>query len=427
MLRKFLTFSLFVFFIGLSVLFSKAVFAQISAPPQRGSAPEGPKRVIVTFKKEVPQSFQDSLISRITATRIKRLSLVNSQVVLATQAKIESLKADPSVLRVEDDAIAYALCHRWWHRCATPTPTKTPTPTPTNGPTPTPTNTPTPTPTPGSTQVLPWGVDRIDADLSWGTTTADNVRVAVVDTGIDLDHPDLGVNIKGGINTIYSWRTADDDNGHGSHVAGIIAAVNNSIGVVGVGYQIDLYAVKVLNSNGSGYVSDIIEGIQWSINNGINVINMSLGTSSDVQAFHDAVIAARNSGIILVAAAGNSGPGDNTVIYPAKYPESIAVAATNSSDGQPSWSSRGPEVDLAAPGNSIYSTYKNGTYSTLSGTSMATPHVAGAAAMVLSTHPGFTPSQIQTYLQANAELLPTLSSNQQGSGLVDVEKAVLAP
>ncbi|MEK7561767.1 MAG: S8 family serine peptidase, partial [Patescibacteria group bacterium] len=203
--------------------------------------------------------------------------------------------------------------------------------------------------------------------------------------------------------------------------------VNNSIGVVGVGHQIDLYAVKVLNKNGSGYVSDIIEGIQWSMASGANVINMSLGTSSDIQSFHDAVTAAKNSGITVVAAAGNSGPGDNTVIYPAKYPESIAVSATNSSNGQPSWSSRGPEVDLAAPGNSIYSTYKNGTYGTLSGTSMASPHAAGAAALVLATHPGFTPDQVLAKLQSTADFLAGLSSNQQGSGLVDAEEAALTP
>lgn len=420
MKQKLILFLLLPVLSFLFVFFVKSINAQVLQ-----------KRVIVTFKKEVSQTLQDRIISKITATRIKKLTLVNAQVLSATQAKIESLKADPNVLRVEEDAIAYALCHRWWHRCK-PTPTPTPTttpggPTPTPSNIPTPTNTPTPTPTPGSTQVLPWGVDRVDADQAWSTTTADNIRLAVIDTGLDLDHPDLSSNIKGGVNTIYSWRSADDDNGHGTHVGGTIAAINNSIGVLGVGHQIDLYAVKVLNSNGSGYVSDIIEGIQWSINNGINVINMSLGTSSDVQAFHDAVIAARNSGISVVAAAGNSGPGDNTVIYPAKYPESIAVAATNSSDGQPSWSSRGPEVDLAAPGDTIYSTYKGGGYRYLSGTSMATPHVAGAAAMVLSTHPGLTPSQVQSYLQANAELLPGLSSNQQGSGLVDVEKAVLAP
>jgi len=428
MRRTFLMLLVPALFLLLFVSLAKTISAQVVT-----------KRVIVTFKKEASQTLQDSIISRVTATRIKRLTLVNAQVLQATQAKIDALRADPRVLRVEEDAIAYALCHRWWHRCRVtptptptptpggPTPTPTPTPVPDGEPTPTPTNTPTPTPTPGSTQTLPWGVNRVDADLAWGTTTANNVRVAVIDTGIDLDHPDLGANVKGGINTIYSWRTADDDNGHGSHVAGIIAGINNSVGVIGVGHEIDLYAVKTLNSNGSGYVSDIIEGIQWSINNNIDVINMSLGTTSDIVAFHDAVIAAKNAGIVVVSAAGNSGPSDNTVIYPAKYSESIAVSATNSSDGQPSWSSRGPEVDLAAPGNSIYSTYRGASYATLSGTSMATPHVAGAAAMVLSNHPWFTPSQVQTHLQNNAEWLSSLSSNQQGSGLVDVEKAVINP
>ena len=221
--------------------------------------------------------------------------------------------------------------------------------------------------------------------------------------------------------------SADDDNGHGSHVAGIVAAQNNTIGVVGVGHRIDLYAVKVLDRNGSGYVSDIIEGIQWSISNNINVINMSLGTTTDVQAFHDAVAAAKNAGITVVAAAGNSGPSDNTVLYPAKYQEAIAVSATNSTDGQPTWSSRGPEVDLAAPGNSIYSTYRNGTYAALSGTSMAAPHTAGAAALVLATHPGFSPDQVKAKLQSTADLLVGLTANQQGAGLVDAEEAALTP
>lgn len=389
-------------------MFSHAIAAQVIS-----------KRVIVTFRQDASQNIQDTIIEPFKAERVKRLSFINSQVLKLTSSQITALSKNSKVLRVEEDAQAFALCHRWWHRCNTPTPTST-------GATPTPTNTPTPTPI-ALPQPIPWGIDRVDADNIWQNTTADSVKVAVVDTGIDLDHPDLKGNIKGGVNTIQSWKNADDDNGHGSHVAGIIAALNNTVGVVGMGPEIDLYAVKVLNRNGSGYVSDIIEGIQWSINNNINVINMSLGTTSDVVSFHDAVIAARNAGIVIVAAAGNSGPGNNTVIYPAKYPESIAVSATDSLDGQPSFSSRGPEVDLAGPGVSVYSTYKNGGYATLSGTSMATPHVAGAAALVLATHPGFTPSQVQSYLEANAEFLGSLSSDQQGFGLLDAEKAILAP
>ena len=407
MLRKFFVGIILILLLATSIIFSHAINAQVLS-----------KRVIVTFRQDASQNIQDTIIEPFKAERVKRLSFINSQVLKLTSSQITALSKNSKVLRVEEDAQAFALCHRWWHRCNTPTPTK--------GPSPTPTNTPTPTP-PALPQPIPWGVDRVDADNVWASTTADSVKVAVIDTGVDLDHPDLTGNIKGGVNTIQSWKNADDDNGHGSHVAGIIAALNNTVGVVGMGPEIDLYAVKVLNRNGSGYVSDIIEGIDWSINNNINVINMSLGTTSDVVSFHDAVTAARNAGIVIVAAAGNSGPGNNTVIYPAKYPESIAVSATDSLDGQPSFSSRGPEVDLAGPGVSIYSTYKNGGYATLSGTSMATPHVAGAAALVLATHPGFTPSQVQSYLEANAEFLGSLSSDQQGFGLVDAEKAVLAP
>lgn len=408
------------------------------------------KRYIVTFKHGTSQANQDKILSDISAPRLKRLSLVNAQVLRTNQTRIDMLRKNVNVLRIEEDAIAIATitCPAWFKRCilTTPTPTINPTPTPTptpiliSEPTPTPTAYPTPTITPTPTAILtptptpqqpsqpiPWGVDRIDAEKVWNTTTADTIKVAVIDSGIDLDHPDLQANIKGGVNTIYSFFSADDDNGHGSHVAGTIAAINNTVGAVGVGHKIDLYAIKVLNSTGSGYISDIIEGIQWSINNKMNIINLSLGSSSNVTALHDAVIAAKNAGIVVIAAAGNSGPSDNSVLYPAKYPEVIAVTAMNSSNGQPSWSSRGPEADITAPGDSIYSTYKNKGYATMSGTSMAAPHVAGAAALVLSSHPGFTPDQVQTYLQTNAEFLPGLSSNQQGSGLVDAEKSVLTP
>lgn len=420
------------------VLVSSPVLAQ-TIPDH----PVGQKRYIVKFEPQTSAASQEKKLKNLSAKRLKQLELVNAQVANLTDAQVSKLRQDPQVLRVEEDAQAFALCHKPRPWCPSPTPTPTPpaspvpspspsanpTPSPSPAPTPSPTPTPTPSPSPSptpSTQPIPWGIDRIDAEKVWTTTSADSVKVAVIDTGIDMDHPDLVANVKGGINTI-TGGSPDDDNGHGSHVAGIIAAVNNSIGVVGVGNQIDLYSVKVLNSAGSGYTSDIIEGIQWAIANNIKVINMSLGTQSDIQSFHDAVIAAKNAGITIVAAAGNSGPYDNTVIYPAKYQESIAVSATNSADSQPTWSSRGPEVDLAAPGSSIYSTYRNATYSTLSGTSMASPHAAGAAALVIATHPGFTPDQVKSKLQLTADNLPLLSTNQEGAGLVDAEEAALTP
>src|SRR3989344_4156151 len=222
-------------------------------------------------------------------------------------------------------------------------------------------------------QVLPWGIDRVDAELVWpGGNTADPVKVGIIDTGISDKHPDLLTNVKGGVNTINSRKGWNDDNGHGSHVAGIVAAINNTSGVVGAAPATDLYAIKVLGANGSGYLSDVIEGIQWAMVNGMQVINMSLGTGSDIQSFHDAVIAAKNAGIVQVAAAGNSG---GAASFPGAYPEVIAVSAIDQTNTIASWSSRGPEVDLAAPGVSIPSTYMGGGYATLSGTSMASPHV----------------------------------------------------
>ena len=266
--------------------------------------------------------------------------------------------------------------------------------------------------------------------MAWSTTTGDPVKVAVIDTGIELSHPDLKNNIKGGYNAINPLKSANDDNGHGTHVAGIIAAENNSVGVIGAGPQIDLYAVKVLSRNGSGYLSDVIEGIDWAIANGIQVINMSLGTTGNVQSFHDAIARANEAGIVQVAAAGNDGLAVN---YPAAYSEVIAVSATDSSDIITSWSSRGAEVDLSAPGLNIYSTYKGQTYKTLSGTSMATPHVAGAAALVLTqtakcdadSNGSCSPSEVQDRLQATATDLGIAGPDGlYGYGLVNAYQAV---
>lgn len=214
-------------------------------------------------------------------------------------------------------------------------------------------------------------------------------------------------------------------------MAGIIGAIDNTIGVIGVGPQIDLYAVKVLDRNGSGYLSDVIEGLDWAIQNKMQVVNMSLGTASNVLSFREAVQRVYQAGIVQVAAAGNSG---GAVSYPAAYPEVIAVSATDQNDVIASWSSRGPEVDLAAPGVNIYSTYKGQTYKTLSGTSMAAPHVTGTAALVLTTPVGifdldadaiWDPIEVENKLEATAEDLGTPGPDYlYGAGLVDAEKAV---
>lgn len=360
----------------------------------------GPTRKIVVFDASVVnQAAKEQILARTGATRLKSLPIINAAVVLAGPANEAALKAMPGVLRVEEDAVATVAAVR-----------------------------------PASGEVLPWGVDRIDADRVWdadankvidaGANAGRAVKVAVVDTGIDLTHPDLAANVVSSYNAIATTKSATDDNGHGSHVAGIIAGIDNTVGVLGVAPQTKLMAVKVLDRNGSGYYSDIIEGIQWSMNNGAKVINMSLGGTTDMQSLHDAIIAAYNAGIVIVVAAGNSGPGDNTVNYPAKYPEVIAVSATDSANAIASFSSRGPEVDLAAPGVSIYSTYKGGTYATLSGTSMAAPHVAGAAALVIASGRATAPADVKALLQSTADDLGISGQdNLYGYGLVDAQEA----
>jgi subtilisin family serine protease len=363
------------------------------------------ERKIVVFKDGVDEKVKEALLSSVGAEKIKDLRLVNGKAVWVSKKGEAELLKSGKVLRIDPDVEVYAL-ENVKIKGVKPQPSQT----------------------------LTWNIDRVDAEISWGISTGDPVKVGVIDTGIDLKHPDLQANIKGGYNAINPLKSSNDDNGHGTHVAGIIAALNNSIGVVGVGPNIDLYAIKVLNASGSGYISDVIEGIEWVINQkntqgGDWVINMSLGTSQDVPSFHEAIVNAYNAGVTIVAAAGNTG---GAVSYPARYPEVIAVSATDENNQVPSWSSRGPEVDLAAPGVNIYSTYKGQSYATLSGTSMAAPHVTGAAALIIDTKKcdlnldGIcTPAEVQQRLEQTAIDLGTPGKDYlYGSGLVNVYNAL---
>ena len=383
-------------FIGLTWMLTGTIF--VSAQP------ELLQRKIIVFKSGVlNEPAREALIQKFGGVKIKHLNLINGAAVLLPPRVEKLLARQAEVLRIDDDVLVVALIRGGIS--AKPAPSQ-------------------------PAETLPWGIDRIEAEKVWGLTTGDPIKVAIVDTGIDLAHPDLKANIKGGYNAIYPAKSANDDNGHGTHVAGIAAALDNEIGVIGVGPQIDLYAVKVLNRTGSGYLSDVIEGLDWTIQSDIQVINMSLGTSADVQSFHDAVIRVNQAGIIQVAAAGNSG---GAVNYPAAYSEVIAVSATDNTDTLASWSSRGPEVDLAAPGVNIYSTYKGSAYKTLSGTSMASPHVAGTAALLLgmpakcdyNSDGKCSPTEVQQRLEATANDLGAAGKDVlYGSGLVNALKAI---
>lgn len=406
------------------------------------------ERKIVVFKPEISQTERLNLLSNYQAVFGKDLRLINGAAVKIPRIWAEKLARDPRILRIDPDVEVYALPENrvemkgicdWFPNWPGCNPTPTPTPPPAGGPTPTATLTPTPppvggpsptpTPTPevsGSTQTIPWGITRIKADEAWSLSSGSGVKVGVIDTGIDTDHPDLKENLVGCLNFISSRKTCEDDNGHGTHVSGIIAARNNNLGVVGVAPEAKIYALKVLDRRGGGYLSDVIEGLDWAVSNHLQVVNMSLGTSSDVASLREAVKRVNAAGIIQVAAAGNSGPGANTVNYPAKYPEVIAVAALDSAGYVPSWSSRGPEVDLAAPGVNINATYLSGQYKVLSGTSMSAPHLTGTVALRLFLKPGESPSQIEALLEAKTDPLP-LDPTLVGAGLVNAYQVVTAP
>lgn len=276
-------------------------------------------------------------------------------------------------------------------------------------------------------QTTPWGIDRVFGNEThsfgtWETASGTGIRVAVLDTGIDENHEDLPA-LSGGVNTVDDTYYGSDGSGHGTHVAGTVAALDNDLGVVGVAPDIDLYAVKVLGDDGRGTDATVAAGIEWVVDQGnINVINMSLGGGHSLT-IQRAVEDAYEAGVLLVASAGNSGPRPNTVNYPAAYPEVIAVSATDENDSFPSFSSRGSEVELSAPGVSILSTLPSNRYGKYSGTSMASPHVAGVAALVWSIDPNLTNIEVREILKSTAEDIGT-SPDRQGNGLVRADLAV---
>jgi thermitase len=228
-----------------------------------------------------------------------------------------------------------------------------------------------------------WGLTKIMSTEAWGITTGSaEVKIAVLDTGVAMTHPDLATKIVADVNFTTS-ASANDLYGHGTHVAGIAAAsTNNNIGTAGLSYNSTIMNVKVLGDDGYGSYSWIAQGIIWAADNGAKVINMSLGGTSSSSTLESSINYAWSKGVVVVASAGNSG--SSSLSYPAYYSKVIAVAATDSADKITSWSSYGDWVDVAAPGSSIYSTLINGAYGYKSGTSMASPFVSGLAALVFT-------------------------------------------
>lgn len=269
-------------------------------------------------------------------------------------------------------------------------------------------------------ETVPVGVSQIKAPGAWDSSRGKGIRVAVLDTGIDSAHPDIAPNYKGGISFVPG-QTTMDGNSHGTHCAGTIAAAINGTGVIGVAPAASLYAVKVLDNSGSGQWSWLIAGINWCIQNKMKVLSMSLGGPGAPAALGAMCDAAWNNGLLLVAAAGNSG---GAIGAPASFPNVIAVSAIDSANVIASFSSRGPKIELCAPGVSVLSTIPGGGYGTKSGTSMACPHVAGTAALAWGGHRWANNVAIRRLLAWTSDNLGVPGRDPlYGYGRVDAEQA----
>lgn len=283
---------------------------------------------------------------------------------------------------------------------------------------------------------ISWNLVRIRADKAWERCRGTNVKVGVLDTGIDTNHPALAENVKRSYDAITDKEIVDYDDGvqHGTHVAGIIAANNKGMEKVGVAPEAFLYCFKVLEDDGFGHPSAVIRAIELCMEIQVQIVNMSFGVPDDNLSLRDALRRAADAGILLVAAAGNEGRTSTKLLFPAAYDFVIAVTATNTYDQLSPFSSRGPEVNLCAPGQDTMSTDRyshlpewvrgavpDGNFSTWpgeGGTSFAAPHVTGAAALVISVNPLIKSHQVRSILEQTAENL-TLPSDEQGQGLVD--------
>lgn len=277
-------------------------------------------------------------------------------------------------------------------------------------------------------EILPWGIDRIGAELVHSRNKGQDVKVAILDTGIDLDHPDL--RVAGNVSFVEGTVNGDDDNGHGTMVAGIVAALDNDIGTVGIAPEVELYAVKVLDSEGIGTSRAIRRGIEWAIDNDMQVVNMSFGCTSKLpQEVKAALKKAYQAGIVLVAAAGNEGTTsgeENSIRAPARNTQVIAVGAIDELDNRYSFSSSGDTLELVGPGVKIYSTLMGGGYANLTATSASAPHVAGVAALLIAS--GVTSNaEVRQILQSTAEDFgPSGWDSWYGYGLVNAAEAVAA-
>lgn len=264
-----------------------------------------------------------------------------------------------------------------------------------------------------------WGIKAINADKVWKKTQGEGVKIAIIDTGVDVEHPDLKDNIKGAINMFDHTTDVSDEYGHGTHVAGIIAG-SGKAGVKGVAPKAELYIAKVLDGNGNGSMANVLDGITFAINYNVDILCMSLGVGRELPPMlKERIDEAYRNGITMICATGNSGK--QSVEYPANYDEVIAVGGLNKKLERAEFSNYGWETDVVAPAVDILSTYKDGKYAKMTGTSMGAPLVAGAIALLISYYrkkgKELTPEEIKTLLTEGKE-----RDIYTGYGMIDIAK-----
>jgi thermitase len=403
-----------------------------AAPATQAAAPAASDQLLVGFKQgaskerqqEILAALKGRLAKRFAGIRDGRLTVVKPRSGIALALLRKRLAAHPGVAYAEPDFTQSASA------------VKQP-----NDPL---------YPLQWAVSDSPEGHD-IDAPAAWAQRTS-CAKVAVVDTGVDTDHPDLVANLYKskdkpnngkdddrngyvddtyGFNAIKGKGSAEDDNGHGTHVSGIVAGrANDSVGVSGICWSAKVMPVKFMNSRGKGSTSDAIAAIQYAVKQGFKIVNCSFGSTSKSSALKDTIDYAQDHKVLLVVAAGNDGVNiDKKPEYPAAYGNSniLTVAATTDTDTLASFSNFGSKaVDVAAPGDKILSTYLGGGYKNLSGTSMASPYAAGLAALLRKQDSSATSGEIRNTIRKKVDKPPALKGKVAYDGRINARKALQA-
>ncbi|MFZ5813909.1 MAG: S8 family peptidase [Bacillota bacterium] len=278
-------------------------------------------------------------------------------------------------------------------------------------------------------RLTPWHIRRSGFPTAWrllrqGQARRGPVEIGLLDSGVDLEHPCLQGLLGPGINLLSPGEAPRDEHGHGTHIAGILALASGTLaeGLSPERPPLRIRPVKIFDGKGYGRIGDIIAGLTWCAEQGCEIINLSFGTDGrSSRALARAVRELEEAGILLVGAAGNDGH-RGAVDLPGRYPQVLAVAASNRRDRLARFSSRGPEVDLVAPGAGVLSLAPGGGLCRMSGTSMAAPHVTAAAALLLSAEPHLKPAAVKARLRRTAEWLPLIPALAQGAGLLRADR-----